>query len=452
MYDDEEEDDNEESMDPSTMRYEDFYVNELQKSKASANGKESKKRVAINIDETSEEEDEEGNFDMEDENDDYVESDEEGEDDYGRSRQISQAMSSKKSRHLSVNKDNKNKPAEFTTSYQRRLLELGTQIQELEQELIAEKSWEMRGEVAAQHRPENSLLDVAVDVDRATKVAPVITQEYTSTLEDLIINRIEDSKFDDPKPRNAMAEVLTAEPGDDKDPIELSQEKSKLGLAEIYAEDFAKKMLNSDEKLSVEVQALREEVVGLFGAVSHHLDALCHFYFTPRPVAGETSAKVLATQRSLPALEMEDVTPYSVQSDAAKLAPEELLTKKKGPRIMLLSSEELGRDDRKKRRRVQKEFNRKEHRRADAQLDENVKRARREEEVLSKDKRVSVDESSQERKTKNHNETGEFSKSSMFFSNLQKDVEAGVKSQQQAQKSTKISAHNVTASASAYKL
>lgn len=170
-------------------------------------------------------------------------------------------------------------------------------------------------------------------------------------------------------------------------------------------------------------------------------------------MTGETSAKVLATQRSLPALEMEDIAPYSVQSDAAKMAPEELLAKKKGPRIMLLSSEELGRDDRKKRRRVQKDIYNREKRHADAQLDANVKRARREEEVLSKDKRVSVHTSAQTKGAKKHNnETGEFSRSSTFFSNLQKDVEAGVKSQQQAHKASKNGGNSVSARSSVYKL
>lgn len=262
--------DEEEDVDPASIRYEDFYVDEeptpMHKlgKLGQSQSKNQPRRKAVDIDESSDEEDEDED-DFAEGEDDYVDSEEdEDEDDYGRptSRQTTQRG------HKTAAASSKEKPAEFMTSYQRRLQELSTQIKELEEELIAEKSWEMRGEVSAQHRPENSLLDMAVDVDRATKVAPVITQEYTSTLEDLIIQRIQDEKFDDPRPRHATAEVLTAEAGDDKDPIELSQEKSKLGLAEIYAEDYAKKMLNSDEKLSVETQALREEVVGLFGAVS----------------------------------------------------------------------------------------------------------------------------------------------------------------------------------------
>lgn len=62
----------------------------------------------------------------------------------------------------------------------------------------------------------------------------------------------------------------------------------------------------------------------LYPQLSRNLDVLSHFYFTPKPVAGEASAKVLATQRAIPALELEDITPYGKNSDAALNAPEEV--------------------------------------------------------------------------------------------------------------------------------
>jgi U3 small nucleolar ribonucleoprotein component len=59
--------------------------------------------------------------------------------------------------------------------------------------------------------------------------------------------------------------------------------------------------------------------------VARELDALTHFFFTPKHVAVEASAKVLATQRALPALEMEDITPFSQNSTASAVAPEQVL-------------------------------------------------------------------------------------------------------------------------------
>lgn len=62
----------------------------------------------------------------------------------------------------------------------------------------------------------------------------MITQEYTSTIEQMILLRIKDGRFDDPVPRNANADLLAADPGESNaDPLELSQEKSKVGLAEV---------------------------------------------------------------------------------------------------------------------------------------------------------------------------------------------------------------------------
>lgn len=249
--------DDEDDIDPATLRYEDFFVDDRKKGDAKSKGK----RKAVQIDESSGEEDEDEDEDdfADDFEDDYQQSDEEDE-------RIGFRGNNKTSKNAVQKKEVKEAPT-FVTSYQRRLQELSSQIKELEEELLAEKSWEMKGEVNASHRPENSLLDLAVDVERAAKVAPVVTQEFTTSLEDLIIKRIEDQRFDDPRPRNAAAEVLTAHAGDDNNPVELSQEKSKLGLAEIYAEEYAQKVLNAEDTLSVQTQALREEVVSLFGAV-----------------------------------------------------------------------------------------------------------------------------------------------------------------------------------------
>lgn len=54
------------------------------------------------------------------------------------------------------------------------------------------------------------------------------------------------------------------------------------------------------------------------------MNELSHFYFTPKPIVDESSAKVLATQRALPAVEMEDVTPFHTTSQADKAAPQEV--------------------------------------------------------------------------------------------------------------------------------
>jgi U3 small nucleolar ribonucleoprotein component len=69
---------------------------------------------------------------------------------------------------------------------------------------------------------------------------------------------------------------------------------------------------------------MQEEVINIFNVLSRKLNELSHFYFTPKPIIEETSAKVLANQRSLPAIEMEDVTPFNINSSSSQNAPQEV--------------------------------------------------------------------------------------------------------------------------------
>lgn len=65
-----------------------------------------------------------------------------------------------------------------------------TKIKELEDAAVAPKAWTMVGEVSYRERPTNSLLAEDLLFDYAAKPAPVITQEYTVSLEDTIKKRI----------------------------------------------------------------------------------------------------------------------------------------------------------------------------------------------------------------------------------------------------------------------
>ena len=176
----------------------------------------------------------------------------------------------------------------------------------------------MMGEIKGQQRPENSLLEVDVDVDRSSKPAPIITMEYTSTVEELIKHRIKDGIFDDVIFRRPAPAAEKS--GDD---AELSQEKSAVGLGQLYEDEFLGKTLkvagSSANKANQKELALVEEVTQLYEKVSRQLDALSHFYYTPKPVVVEATVKSLA----VPSLTLEDVTP-AMMSAARAVAPEEV--------------------------------------------------------------------------------------------------------------------------------
>jgi U3 small nucleolar RNA-associated protein MPP10 len=65
-------------------------------------------------------------------------------------------------------------------------------IHSLEDAAVAQKSWTMGGEVNKMERPLNSLLEEDLIFEHATKMAPVITEEVTMSLEDVIKKRIMD--------------------------------------------------------------------------------------------------------------------------------------------------------------------------------------------------------------------------------------------------------------------
>ena len=68
-------------------------------------------------------------------------------------------------------------------------------IKKLEDANIANlinKPWQMRGEVMAKDRPENSLLQEDLVFEHVTRPPPEITEEVTRTLEDMVKERIRD--------------------------------------------------------------------------------------------------------------------------------------------------------------------------------------------------------------------------------------------------------------------
>ena len=116
------------------------------------------------------------------------------------------------------------------SSYELRQERLKTKIQELEEEAIAPKPWKLMGETKAELRPDNALLEEDLFFDHTTRQAPVITEETTKTLEEIIRQRIKDQAFDDVERK--IKPVY--DPTEFKKKLVLDQEKSKFSLAEIY--------------------------------------------------------------------------------------------------------------------------------------------------------------------------------------------------------------------------
>ncbi|XP_051550620.1 U3 small nucleolar ribonucleoprotein protein MPP10-like [Myxocyprinus asiaticus] len=235
---------------------------------------------------------------------------------------------------------NVHKP-ESKSAFEKRQEKMGQKIDELEKAALSEKPWQLSGEVTAQTRPENSMLEEDVAFDQASRMAPAITEETTLQLEEIIKQRIKDQVWDDvvrkEKPKEEVFEY--------KKRLTLDHEKSKLSLAEVYEQEYVKQIQDKKEE---EENPAHVEIQKIMDTLFLKLDALSNFHFTPKPHIPEV--KVVS---NLPSITMEEVAPVNA-SDATLLAPEEIKEKNKAGDI--LGDTEKTTTDKKRERRKKKKL------------------------------------------------------------------------------------------------
>ena len=101
----------------------------------------------------------------------------------------------------------------------------------------------MRGRVGGKDLTSNSLLQSTPGFESASKAKPIITQEHTSTIENRIKLRVLGENWDCVITRT-LTDVGSMR-GDDETP-EVSQEKPKLGLVQLYKRENLKKAMRLD--------------------------------------------------------------------------------------------------------------------------------------------------------------------------------------------------------------
>jgi U3 small nucleolar RNA-associated protein MPP10 len=231
------------------------------------------------------------------------------------------------------------KEDEYLSTFERQQIRTKKTIANLEKDNIGEKKWALKGEVSSKTRPLNSLLEEDFEIEQASKPAPVIDEEKTQTLDDLIIQRIKDKAFDDV--------VRKAPPKDSQfDPnrrFELNDQKSQKSLAQVYEDEFNRQnaaVAPTTEK-DVAHQKQHDEIDGLFTSLCTQLDALSNYHYAPKDATMELT---VLPQANVPAISLEEVTPATV-SDAMLAAPKEIYDTK-----VAKSQAEMDASDKKKAR------------------------------------------------------------------------------------------------------
>ncbi len=253
-------------------------------------------------------------------------------------------------------------PKAHRSTHERRQAKLAEEIRQLEAANVAKREWTLSGEARAADRPLNSLLEEDLDFERTGKPVPVITNEVSEGIEELIKRRILAQEFDEVIRRRP--DSLTAlNAGTRRGRFELEDTKPQTSLAEMYEQDHLRKidpsgyMDKRDEKLKKE----HSEIETLWKDVSSKLDALSSWHYKPKPPA--PSVNIVA---DVPTISMEDARP-SAGGDvggASMLAPQEVyrpgkesvqsgeVVPKSGVPV---NREEMSREEKLRRRRREKE-------------------------------------------------------------------------------------------------
>ncbi|PHJ22603.1 m phase phosphoprotein mpp10 [Cystoisospora suis] len=252
---------------------------------------------------------------------------------------------------------------------------LQSEIDQLEQELVSKKAWNLQGEVWGKQRPRNALLDAgpldlpmlasAVRDTEAGGLADDLGEEggegdrgakiskLSEFIEQIVKRRIEENLFDDVVRRAVVPP--NKEKKSDNATAELDMDKSKVGLGDLYAMEYEEQLRKKEGgdgggKMSEEDKE-KAELLEMFGELMYKLDCLSNMSFRPAPPAASRRQK--GGDDGVAAVRVEEAVPIICSSAIGK-SPEEIRTAPKGK-----EKAEMTQAERKAERRTKKDRRRK---------------------------------------------------------------------------------------------
>jgi len=258
--------------------------------------------------------------------------------------------------------------AKFDQELEERLMTLNEKekeekekIEAFERELLGDKHWSLKGEVNSDMRPKDSLLDVNMELPFFAQPRAYEYEDHLSktgendeddeegeegTREDalekeinrIIRKRIQNELFDDVEKKD-ISELLPQDKAkEDGTGDTLSFEKAKLGLGEMYGEEFKEKVLRLPTAIKTVDDQRKVKIAELVSELMTTLDNISNDHFMARGRYTKKGFNLLKTEAS----------PLSMRK--AK-APEEVAA----PEFEVEDKADMSKEERRALRRAQKQ-------------------------------------------------------------------------------------------------
>ncbi|KAF3388488.1 U3 small nucleolar RNA-associated protein MPP10 [Penicillium rolfsii] len=244
------------------------------------------------------------------------------------------------------------------STHEKQRARIADEIRRLEAANVAKKEWMLSGEARAVERPVNSLIEEDLDFERVGKPVPVVTNETTEEIEELVKRRILAKEFDEVvRRRPGAADIQSSR----RAKFELADTKPQQSLAEMYEADHLKATdANYVDPKNQKLMREHAEVTDLWKEISSKLDLLCNLNYKPQ--TPQVSINVVT---DAPTIMMEDARPTagSAVGGPSALAPQEIYAPGDDGRVAgevvlktgaVISKDEMSREEKARKRRQKK--------------------------------------------------------------------------------------------------